>query len=249
MRPPCDAFRETIRALADGTELVVSDEMASHLDDCSHCRRLFDLGKVDLAKDSFEVLSDDARRRLVESLSSARLSRPARRGWVTGVAVAATIIVAVGTVLLLWAHPTSNAVAAALVEDHVRYLDSPERHNGGDPATLKSYLEAYVDFPVEVHAPSFTRITGCRRCLALGRRVALIFYDTPDGPASYLVLAADGIAAPGHRCRGEGGFLCGTGRGYHLVAWKSDGLLHVFVGSRQRTLIMMADACRASTTN
>jgi len=242
-------FRATIRAVADGVVAPISDELALHLDECSHCRHLFDLGKIGLPKEGFEVLDEAARRKLVVALGSARVARPTRRRWAAGVTVAAAAVaITVGLAYVVGERPTAARVADALVEDHIRYLGHPDRSGGGDPETLRRYLESYVDFPVELAVPPQSRLTGGRRCFVLGRRVALIFYETPDGPASYFVLAADGLGTPGRDCPGPGGFLCGASHGYRLVSWESAGLLHVLVGSRERTLVEMARACRVSTT-
>ncbi len=246
----CERFRTTIRAVAEGVVVPISDELALHLDGCSRCRHLFDLGKIDLPKEVFEVLDDAPRRKMVVALGSARVLRPTRRRWAAGVTVAAaTVVIAVGLAYLRGERPTPARVADALVEDHIRYLDHPDRNSGGDPATLKRYLESYVDFPVELTIPPQSRLTGGRRCFVLGRRVALIFYETPDGPASYFAFAADGLGAPGRVCPGAGGFACGASRGYRLVSWERAGLLHVLVGRRERPLLEMARACRSSTTS
>ena len=249
MTSACERFRASIKGVTDGT-VVATDQLALHLDACSHCRRLFDLGKIDFPKEGFEVLDEAARRRIVIALGSARVLAPTRRRWTAGVTVAAaTLIIAVGATYLAGVRPAADRVADALVEDHIRYLDHPDRRAGGSPATLERYLESYVDFPIELTTPPQSRLTGGRRCFVLGRRVALIFYETPDGPASYFVFTADGLRPPGHRCRGARDLVCAASRGYRLVGWESAGLLHVIVGSRERLLLEMARACRSSATS
>jgi len=249
MTRPCEKYRSAIREVMGGGATWITDELALHLDTCSECRRVFDLGKIDLPIESFEVLDETARRRIVEALGSARLRMPRSRRWAAGLtAAAALIVIAIGAAFFSGGRPTTERVADALVEDHIRYLNHPDRKGGGSPPTLESYLESYVDFPVELAIPPTTRLTGGRRCFVLGRRVALLFYETSDGPASYFVFAANGMRPPGIRCSGAGEFSCAASHGYHLVSWQNAGLLHVIVGSRERSLLDMARSCRPSTT-
>lgn len=247
MTGACERYRATIRTLAAGVEDPMSDALALHLDECSHCRHLFDLGKIEVPKDNFEVLDEAARRRVVVALGSARVLKSSHRHWMASVSVAAaTVIIAVGLIFLMSGRAPGR-VADAVVEDHIRYLDHPDRSGSAEPGTLERYFESYLDFPVELTIPPHSRLTGGRRCFVLGRRVALVFYETPDGPASYFVFAADGLVTPGRGCPGAAEFACGASHGYRLVSWESAGLLHVLVGSRERTLIEMARACRSTT--
>jgi hypothetical protein len=210
---------------------------------------VFDLGKIDLPKAGFEVLDEAARRRMVVALGSARVLRPRRGRRAAALTVAAaSLVIAAGAAFFAGRPPAADKVAVALVEDHIRYLNQPERNGGGSPVTLKRYLESYVDFPVELAIPPQSRLTGGRRCFVLGRRVALIFYEIAGGPASYFVFAADGLRPPGRGCPGAGELACAASHGYRLVSWESAGLLHVLVGSRERPLLEMARACRLSTT-
>jgi hypothetical protein len=249
MTRSCETFRPTLKALADGAVEPIGDELALHLDECPACRQRFDLGKIDLPREAFEVLDETARRRMLVTLGSARLARPVGWSWPTAAAVAAaSLILAVGALHLAVQRPTAKAVADALAEDHIRYLDHPDRKGGADPAALERHLGSYVDFPVELVVPPDARLTGGRRCFVLGRRVALVFYETPDGPASYFVLAANGLDAPGRGCPGADGFACSAGHGFRLVSWESAGLLHVLIGSRESSLLEMARACRSMTT-
>ena len=249
MTRACEEVRVTIRAAAEGVVVPISDEVALHLDECSHCRHLFDLGKIDLPKEGFEVLDEAARRKMIVALGSTRLSRPTvRRRAAAVTAAAAIVVIAVGLGYLSAGRPTAARVADALVEDHIRYLGHPDRNSASDSATLQDHLESYVDFPVRLDIPPQSRLTGGRRCFVLGRRVALIFYETPDGATSHFVLAADGLSTPGRVCPGALEFACGASRGYCLVSWESAGLLHVLVGPRERPLLEMARACRSAAT-
>lgn len=250
MTRACEEIRRALRGVADGVTLSIDDEFALHLDTCSRCRREFDLGKIDLPKEGFEVLGEAARRRIVVALGSARVLRPRGRRRKAGLTVAAAILlVALGGIYLTVQRRAADRVAEALVEDHIRYLNHPDRNVGGDPAVLARFLESYVDFPIELVVPPESRLVGGRRCFVLGRRVALVFYETPSGPASYFVFPAEGLRPPGHRCPEDAAFDCATSRGYHLVSWENAGLVHVVVGARQRPLLDMARACRFSNAS
>jgi hypothetical protein len=243
----CESFRRTVLHDRDRKSAVITDEAALHLDECPDCRRLFDLGKVDLPKETFEVLDESTRWRIVEALGATRLRMPRKRrrtAFLT--AAAALVIVATGLAWLGGDRSAQRRVADALVEDHIRYLNDPDRRGGGNSRELERYFEPYVDFPVVLAVPPETHLTGGRRCFVLGRRVALIFYETAHGPASYFVFAADGMRPPGRRCPGGGELSCAASRGYRLVSWEDAGLLHVFVGSPERLLLEMARACRIS---
>ena len=247
MTGACDKYRAAIRDVIEAAVPSVTDELALHLDACPHCRRLFDLGKVDLSKEGFEVLDEAARQRVVVALGSARVLPAGRRRRAAGLgAVAAAALIAAGLAYFTSGRPTADRVADTLVEDHIRYLGHPDRHGGGGRETLKLYLESYVEFPVEIALPPQARLTGGRRCFVLGRRVALMFYETVEGPVSYFVFAADGLRPLGGRCPGAGELGCSASRGYRLASWESAGLLHVLVGSRERPLVELAKACRSS---
>jgi hypothetical protein len=135
-----------------------------------------------------------------------------------------------------WSRPAArmetSGLAAALVEDHIRYLDSPERLSGGGHEALERQLRAYVDFPLALPAPPGAELTGVRRCFVLGRRVALGFYRAGDAPLSYFVLPAEGIPLGGAPCRGAGDRLrCAAELGYSVVAWQRSGLVYAVVAA------------------
>ena len=105
-------------------------------------------------------------------------------------------------------------------------------------------LKAHVDFPVRLPDPAGSKLTGGRRCFLLGRRVALAFYDTTAGPASYFVFDGEGLSPPGRACPSEADLACGLERGYRVVSWEEAGLLHALVGPDSEALQAVAAAAR-----
>jgi len=244
----CSHFRETLLRVPDEPQTTVPDELALHLDECNACRKLFDATKLDLDPRVFEVIPAEARNRIMDRLAAAR--RPRSRWWaVAGLAAAAVLVVA-GSWLMVDPEPsaTHNLLLTALVNDHVRYLHHPDRQTTADPETLTVYLEAYVDFPVELPVPPDATFAGARRCRLLERRATLAFYDTVAGPASYFVVTDDATGLDAPPCAEAPQLSCSTQAGYHVVHWHHAGLLHALVGEEPRTLLSLAHACGVHTS-
>ena len=119
----CSHFRETLLRVQDDPQTAIPDELALHLDDCSTCRKLFDATKIDLDSDAFEVIPAAARKQIVDRLAAAR--RPRARWWVAAGVAAALVLVVAGSWLVVDHEPSRShtALVAALVDDHIRYLD------------------------------------------------------------------------------------------------------------------------------
>ena len=241
----CSHFRETLLRVQDDPQTAIPDEAALHLDDCSTCRKLFDATKIDLDPDAFEVVPAAVRKQIMDRLAAAR--RPHARWWTAAGVAAALVLVVAGSWIVVDHEPstTHTALLAALVEDHIRYLDHPDRQAAADPESLTDHLEAYVDFPVELPLPPGATFSGARRCSLLDRRATLAFYDTTSGPMSYFVLADDGIGVDAHPCTGDPELACLTRAGYHVIQWHHAGLLHAVVGEEPMTLMSLARACGA----
>lgn len=137
-----------------------------------------------------------------------------------------------------------GTVATALVEDHIRYLQSAERVTSETPESLLADLGTYVDFPVRLPELPQGSLTGGRRCYLLGRRVALFFFDTPEGPVSYFALESSGFEAPGRACGEAGDLLCRRLKGYKVVSWEAAGILYAIVGPDSELLERAAGAAR-----
>ncbi len=241
----CASIQEALRRVMENPSDTVPDELALHLDACDRCRRFFDQGRVQLDPDAFEELPPTGRARMLRAIGSARAAGSRR---LVATAVAAGLVLVAGSLLYLGLHRSSSMqpVAAALVEDHIRYLNHPDRRGMLTPDRYEADLESYVDFPVMLRKLPRAHLTGARRCYLLGRRVALAFYDTPEGPASYFVFPAEGLVTPGRRCADDGGFKCGASQGFQIVSWDEAGLIHAFVGPDAAALLQLARACRAN---
>lgn len=244
----CHHYQETLQRLPDHPETPIPDELALHLDVCSHCRRRFDTSRVPLVSDRFEILPPASRKRILQALAEAR--SPSRR-WMPAVAAVAVLgAIGLGAALLVYDikhRDQDRPITVNLVQDHIRYLTHPDRRSNADLAHLKAYLEAYIDFPLELPEIPGTSLTGVRRCKLAGRRAVLAFYDTPRGPASYFIVAADGLQVPGSRCGGDARLLCAVNHGYRIVSWEEAGLLHAVVGSDEAALLQMARTCTGKT--
>lgn len=242
----CHRYQDTLRRLASDPEISLPDNLALHLDDCVHCRRLFDASRIPLDPASFEVLSPAARKRILQALAAVR--SPSRRGLP---ALAAALVLA--GLLAVFLVPDfkpggqGRPIAAYIVQDHIRYLTHPDRRHDTDMGPLKDYVSAYVDFPFELSEVPGARLTGMRRCLLVDLRAALIFYDMPTGPASYFIIPGDGLQIPGSKCPGDEHLFCAALHGYRIVSWEEAGLLHVVVGADEVALMAMARTCTEMT--
>lgn len=240
----CHSYQETLRRLPDEPETPISDQLALHLDECTHCRRLFDTARVPLVPASFENLSTDSRKRILQVLAEAR--SPSRR-WMLAVSVVAVLgVLGLASASLVYEfkfRDQDRPITVDLVQDHVRYLTHPDRRSDADLAQLKAYLDEYIDFPLELPEIPTISLTGVRHCSLVGRRAALVFYDTPMGAASYFIVAADGLQMPGSRCADHARLFCAASYGYRIVSWEEAGLLHAVVGSNEAVLLQMARVC------
>ena len=199
--------------------------------------------------DAFEVIPTAVRQQIMDRLAAAR--RPRGR-WLAAAGVAAALVLVVIASWLVADHDptvTQTGIEIALVDDHVRYLNHPDRQATADPTTMTTYLESYVDFPVELPVAPEATFSGARRCFLADRRAALAFYETATGPASYFVLSDDGIVLDARPCTGTPKFSCLTQSGYHVVHWRHAGLLHAVVGEEPAALLSLARSCSAHTTD
>ena len=239
----CRKFEPTLRRISEYADESVPDDLALHLDACSACRDLFDRTKIPMSREDFETLSARGRVRLLRAMGAARAARP----WKMAAAVmAAMVLLALAGVFLAQRRspPATDPISVALVEDHIRYLDHPDRKGRGTAEDYRAYLQSYLDFPVIIPSLADARLTGARRCFFLGRRAALAFYESPEGPASYFAFPAEELTLPPGHCAGDGRFACSAVHGYQVVSWKEAGLIHAFVGSSRSLLLDMASACR-----
>ena len=238
----CRHYEETLERLAHDPEIPLLDELALHLDDCVHCRKLFDASGVPLDSESFEELPQAARKKVLQALAKVRSPKIGRRVR-TLAATAALVVFGIATLILLYggeSTPRDRPILSKIVQDHIRYLNHPDRQTGGDVSGLKPYVQAYVDFPFELPNLPESRLTGVRRCFLGDRRAVLAFYDTSAGPASYFIVPADKLRLPGRRCAYDARLFCAASHGYRVVSWKEAGLLHAMVGSDEGAILDIA---------
>jgi hypothetical protein len=226
---------------------ALPDWVALHLDECRECRRLFDAARVQLDPEAFERLGEARRQALVAALAAARAAGGRRRA-IIAAAVAAVLAGVLALGGLVYFGPArggrEETVASALVEDHIRYLRSPERVTSEPPRSLLADLETYVDFPVRLPDLPHGSLTGGRRCYLLGRRAALFFFDTPEGPLSFFALESGGFEPPGRTCGEAAELACRRIRGYEVVSWEEAGILYAVVGPDSGLVERAAGAAR-----
>ncbi|MBI4364066.1 MAG: hypothetical protein HY568_01420 [Candidatus Latescibacteria bacterium] len=240
----CRKFELTLRRIGELAEMPVPDDLALHLDACPACRSLFDRAKIPMSREDFEGLSAQGRVRLLRTMGAARAARPWK---MAAAAMAAMVLLALAAVFYLQraSAPATDPISVALVEDHIRYLDHPDRQGRSTIEEYTAHLQSYVDFPVMIPSLASARLTGARRCFLLGRRAALAFYESREGSASYFAFPGEDLALPRDRCTGDARFACSAIHGYQVVSWKEAGLIHAFVGSSRLSLLDMAKACRS----
>ena len=239
----CGKFEPTLRRILEYADESVPDELALHLDVCPACRDLFNRTKIPMMREDFEGLSAQGRVKLLRTMGAARAARPWKMAAAT---MAAMLLLALAAAFLAQrtAPRVTDPVSIALVEDHIRFSNHPDRSGQGTAAEYRAYLQSYLDFPVVIPSLVDARLTGARRCFLLGRRAALAFYESAEGPASYFAFPAEDLALPPGHCDGEGRFACAAVHGYQVVSWKEAGLIHAFVGSNRSSLLEMAKTCR-----
>ena len=244
MTMECAHVQKMLPRYSTDPAAAIPDTVALHLDHCPACRRVFDVNRVGFDPAVFETLPTAKRLEIIEALAATRSGQTRRRAVMATVLTAAAVVLA-GAVGLQIVGRDTPAVTAALVDDHIRHLHDSNRQGApADPVALVAELEDHVDFPVRLPVLPGSRLTGGRRCYLLDRRVALSFYDTPTGPVSYFVLAANGLPEVGTPCQAHTGLRCSVLKGYRVVSWQASGLLHAMVGPDATTLDAIAEAAR-----
>lgn len=74
----CIEFEGIFQSLAHDLNVEIPDAMALHLDECHHCRKRFDEGRVELYPDVFESLTPRGRERMLNVIHCAGVN--GRRG-------------------------------------------------------------------------------------------------------------------------------------------------------------------------
>lgn len=156
---------------------------------------------------------------------------PARwRRWLAA-ALAAVLLVAGTWTMREWDGSTGTGEAlGAFVEDHLRALH-PGEIESSDPGKVRRWLAERVAFAVSVPRLPGAEIEGGRLCFLEGRTGTVIRYRVAGKPVSYYVMPADGSASA--RSQADA-FRSEARSGYHVVAWRHEGLVHALVGDLPR---------------
>ena len=189
--------------------------VAAHLAGCPACARL----QPDLQGVSTALRRDWPQHAAPAGLRAAVTPKPVRvfglrptkGGWVAGLALAASLALAV-------LPPASDGVGMELVSGHIRALQpghlidvvSTDRH------MVKPWFEGRVDFAPPVHdfAAEGFRLSGGRLDSIGGRTVAVLVYHHDRHPVDLYVW-------PGRRTAAT---MAEERLGYVVVGWAADGL-------------------------
>lgn len=202
---PCAKPLEELSAYLDG-ELSPEEERAiqRHLTTCTSCQE-----KVQALAALEEAVTRSAETALVpqtlhEYVSA--LSQPSpwsfwgfSRVVKMGLAFA-LILVVVGLASWWWqqngAKNGPEAIAQALVADHIHYLQEPDALEiaSADPTTISEWFHERVPFPVQIPRLHEGRLLGGRLCTLLGRKAALVLFERGGKRLSLFTFAADTVS-------------------------------------------------------
>jgi anti-sigma factor RsiW len=222
-----------------------------HLATCDDCRAFLDeMRRISTTLSSLaprDTAPADVRERLFTALARersgvARFRSSASRAvrWAAAVSVAALLVGGVALLRVTTRRSGAEAVAAMVVNEHVRSGDEA-RLSAGDAEVVTRWLAPQVSFAVHVPSLPNADLRGARVVSIDGRRAAVIEYAVRGTAVSYFVIPEpDRPGTPGEPPR-----LGLTSRaGYRLVTWHEPGLLHAMVGDLPNAeLASLARAC------
>jgi len=173
--------------------------LAGHIDDCPSCHRnvTAEAAARTLVRAHAEALVDAAPADL--RVRCAAAARPRQAGWGLArlsqarwpMAMAATLLLAVGAAVAYGTIYPSRAAAAQLTLDHLKCFALFGQPAALQPADVQAALKAQFGFDVALpdgdHADGLTLVGG-RRCLYLDGSVAHILYRRGQVPVSLFVL-------------------------------------------------------------
>lgn len=255
----CRTARTALCAFVDGA--LPGDEhqaMAAHLDACERCRA--DVAALTTLRALVASTAPDAPMppALVGKVSRAlgnareREAPPLRTAWKSTTRTVAALAAGIAALGLLAAiavrllrspdsGPAPSRLVAELVDDHVRYLASP---NPGDVDVRTSseaarFFDGKLTCSVPVPEAAGVSLRAARLCYVLDRRVALLFYQGGHGRVSLFVIPDHDHALAREIGGWESGCRTG-GAGYSLCAWPREKMVLVAVGESAGDLRSLA---------
>jgi anti-sigma factor RsiW len=247
----CDDVRRHLPELSRGALAGgLERQVRAHLETCPACaqaRAEEDVLTELLARRPMYPASDALKRRL--ALFASALPRP-RKGasyrpvWASSrlrapaLAAAAALAVAAAAVLVdrsffREGDPLAT-IAGEAVSDHLRVLqrDRPVDLESSATHQVKPWFEGKLDFAPSVPAPTAAdmRLEGGSVGVFLDRKAAVIVYGLRRHVLTLLVFRADGLHWPSTLSPGERNPSPASLRGFHVLLWRSGGLVYALVG-------------------
>jgi anti-sigma factor RsiW len=204
------------RLLIGAAPGAVSPLLAAHLAQCSHCtlfQQQMQRIDQDLSRLFAAPLGSPAQARIVPLLPRARSQarRPRHSGLM---ALAASVVLAIGMGVLFWTLRPEPSLAAGVL-DHVAHEAASWSEVAPMTAAATSEVLAGADVWLD---PADTTVTYARSCLFNGHWVPHLVIRTAAGPITVLVLNQEHIAArQSFRQNGYSGILVPAPKGGTLA--------------------------------
>jgi anti-sigma factor RsiW len=192
----CREFEEHLTPYVDGEAEVEAQRAADlHMAKCPPCRQHMEAERTAraLVRDKQSQLRGSAPARLRARCAAQRAparTLPRLRRWVP-MSLAATLLLAVGTVFLVSINSGVEALAAGLTLDHVNCFKRSSPADSADAHSVSRSWEQRQGWPITVPetTPSENlRLIDVRRCLSTEGRVAHLMYLWQGSPFSVYVL-------------------------------------------------------------
>jgi anti-sigma factor RsiW len=233
----CDACRRLLPAYGDNELSVESAlEVERHVRSCPRCRA---------ALQRQRTFSETLRRlypraplpaALEERVRRAVRAAPAARFWLNGLALAASLLLVVGTVWRLARPHTvpapASVMAAADIHRNARQHELPLGIRSADAAAVNAWLAHALSFPVSapVQQTVAMKLQGASVVDLAGERAGYVQYQRNGDPVSLFLLAPRAWPTTGRRLRVRAvDFHLYTIDGLKLVAWNHPPLSYVLV--------------------
>jgi anti-sigma factor RsiW len=233
----CEACRRLLPAYGDNELSVESAlEVERHIRACLQCRAVLErqrrfsqtLGRL-YPRAALPSGLEDRIRRAVRAAPGARF-------WLNGLALAASLLLALGVAWLLSrphaAAAPASVMAAADIHRSARQHVLPLAIHSSDAATVNAWLAHALAFPFNAAVQQTTAMTleGASVVELAGERVGYVQYQRNGDPISLFLLPPRAWPETGRRMRvREVDFHLYTIDGLKLIAWNHPPLSYVLV--------------------
>ena len=235
----CDACRRLVPAYGDNELSVESAlEVERHVHTCARCRAA--LERQRLFSQSIGQLYPRAPLPfgLEDRIRRAVRTAPGSRFWLNGLALAAAVLLALGTLWLLRRPHASAAPASVLAAADIHRSACqhglPLTLHSSDAATVNAWLARALAFPINAVVQQATALTleGASVVELAGERVGYVQYQRNGAPVSLFLLPPRAWPETGQRLRvRDVDFHLYTIDGAKLIAWNHPPLSYVLVSN------------------